>query len=182
MGEAPEVAVSTVIFALRNEDPRSAEPPTLSLPLVSRTRELTGGKGADRILDMAGGKVLARNVDAAARGAHIVLVASLSGEDAPISAGKIVFKQLAISGSTLRPQSSETKAAIAEGLRRTVWPALADGRIRPPRIRVLPLEEAARGHAAMEQRDNYGKLLLLTEFGRKLAEEPANADNAIEKL
>ncbi|WP_156251733.1 NUDIX hydrolase [Pseudactinotalea terrae] len=66
MGESPEVAVSTVIFALRNEDPRSAEPPTLSLPLVFRTREpfdgrwaLPGGPLGDETLQDAARRTLA---------------------------------------------------------------------------------------------------------------------------
>lgn len=149
---------------------------------VARTLELTGGKGADRILDMAGGEILVRDIEAAARGAHIVLVASLSGELSPISAGKLVMKQLTISASTLRPQSSETKAAIAERLHHDIWPALEDGRIRPPRTRMLRLEDAAGGHAEMERRDNYGKLILLTSFGCSLAASPPTADNPIESL
>ena len=149
---------------------------------VARTLELTGGKGADRILDMAGGETLVRDIEAAARGAHIVLVASLSGEPSAISAGKIVMKQLTISGSTLRPQTRETKAAVAQGLRRDAWPALEDGRIRPPRTRMLRLEDAARGHAEMERRENYGKLILLTAFGCAEAQTAPGPDNPIESL
>jgi len=88
----------------------------------------------------------------------------------------MVGKWLTLSGSTLRPQTSAAKAAIAESLRGNVWPALADGRIRPPRIRALPLADAARGHRAMELRENYGKIVLVTDFGVGLA------DNSIEKL
>jgi len=143
---------------------------------VARTREITGGHGADRILDMVGGDYLPRNIDASARGGHIVQVASLDARKSQISAGLMVGKWLTLSGSTLRPQTSAAKAAIAESLRGNVWPALADGRIRPPRIRALPLAEAARGHRAMELRENYGKIVLVTDFGAGLA------DNSIEKL
>ena len=86
------------------------------------------------------------------------------------------MKWLTLSGSTLRPQNDAAKAAIAESLRRHVWPALADGRIGPPRIRAVPLAEAARAHRAMETRENYGKIVMLTEFGASLA------DNSIENL
>ena len=143
---------------------------------VARTKEITGGHGADRILDMVGGDYLPRNIDAAARGGHIVQVASLDTQKSQIAAGLMVAKWLTLSGSTLRPQSSAAKAAIADSLRQNVWPALADGRIRPPRIRALPLTEAARGHRAMETRENYGKIVLVTDFGAGLA------DNSIENL
>lgn len=143
---------------------------------VVRTREITAFSGADRVLDMVGGDYLPRNIEASARGGHIVQVASLDGKKSEISAGMMVAKWLTVSGSTLRPQSPGAKAAIADSLRRDVWPALADGRIRPPRIRALALEDAPRGHQAMEARENYGKIVMLTAFGRE------QADNSIENL
>ena len=149
---------------------------------VARTLELTGGKGADRIIDLVGGDYLPRNIDAAARSGHIIQVAAVAGGLSAVSAGKLVMKWLTISGSTLRPQSSATKAQIAESLSRSVWPALADGRIAVPRIRALPLGEAARGHAEMERRDNYGKLILVTEFGRGRAKAGQVPDKSIENI
>lgn len=133
---------------------------------VARTLELTGGKGADRVVDMVGGDHLPRNIEAAARGGHIVLLAAMSGAPSSISAGKLVFKWLTVSGSTLRPQPAAMKAAIAKSLLRTVWPGFADGRIRLPRIRRLMLAEAAAAHAEMEQRVHYGKIVLVTAYGR----------------
>jgi NADPH2:quinone reductase len=111
---------------------------------VARTLELTGGRGADRILDIVGGDTLPRNLEAAARGGHIVQIAAMAGKLSEISAGKIVLKWLTISGSTLRPQPPEAKAAIARSLLQEVWPAIEDGRIVRPRIRALPLEEPRR--------------------------------------
>ena len=147
---------------------------------VTRTLELTGGKGADRILDMVGGDNLNRNIEASARGGHIVQVAAMAGTPSRISAGKLVMKWLTISGSTLRPQSADTKAAIAQSLKQQVWPALEAGRIVRPRIRGLPLEEAAAGHAALERREHYGKIVLLTEYGRALVDASLLPDNSIE--
>jgi NADPH2:quinone reductase len=143
---------------------------------VARARDMTAGRGVDRILDMVGGDYLPRNIEASARGGHIVQVASLDGKKSEISAGALVMKWLTLSGSTLRPQPATEKARIAQSLLTHVWPALADGRIRRPRIRALPLEQASRGHAAMEQRENYGKIVMLTAFGQSLA------DNSIESL
>lgn len=140
---------------------------------VARTLELTGGKGADRILDMVGGDYLPRNIAAAARGGHIVQLASLSGGLSAISAGQLVFRWLTLSGSTLRPQTAGTKAAIARSLETAIWPALADGRIRPPRIRVLPLDRAAEAHRLMEQRAHFGKVVLLTSHGEALTRKSA---------
>lgn len=143
---------------------------------VARAKEITGGHGVDRILDMVGGDYLPRNIEASARGGHIIQVASLDARKSEVSAGAFVMKWLTLSGSTLRPQSAAAKARIADSLRDDIWPALEAGTIRPPRIRALPLAEAPRGHRAMEARENYGKIVMLTPFG---AQYP---DNSIESL
>jgi NADPH:quinone reductase len=129
---------------------------------VARTLDLTGGRGADRILDMLGGEATARHVDAAARSGHIVQIAALSGREALLPVYKVVGKQLTLSGSTLRPQTLETKAAIAAHLRQHLWRALEDPALPRPRIRHFPLADAASAHRAMETRDNFGKIVLTT--------------------
>ena len=147
---------------------------------VARTLALTDGRGADRIVDIIGGETLQNNIMAAARFGHIVLVSTLAGATSEIDASAILMKQLTLSGSTLRPQTRAAKAAIAMSLRDSIWPALADGRIIAPRIRALPLAHAATGHVALERRDNFGKLILVTRWGESLLGTPVNGDNPIE--
>jgi NADPH2:quinone reductase len=95
-----------------------------------------------------------------------VQLASLGNDKAEIPLGQLLGRALTLIGSTLRPQSSATKAAIARSLREKIWPAIEDGRIVPPSIRTVPLEAAAEAHRAMEQRENFGKIVLVTAFGR----------------
>ncbi len=149
---------------------------------VARTLSITGGKGADRIVDIVGGDTLDRNIRAAARFGHIVIVSTLGGAKAEINASQILMKQLTLSGSTLRPQTREVKAAIATSLRKSAWPALEDGRIVKPRIRALPLADAARGHVELERPDNYGKLILVTRFGESRWKRRKDSDNPIESV
>jgi NADPH2:quinone reductase len=141
---------------------------------AERTLALTEGKGADRVVELVGGGTLGQSIRASARFGHIVQVATLGGSEATIDVRRLMASQLTLSGSTLRPQTPAVKAAIAARLRAEVWPALEDGRIRRPRTRALPLAEAARGHALMEDPVSYGKIVLLTVWG---ADE---TDNAIE--
>lgn len=137
--------------------------------LVARVRELTDGRGVDRVIDIVGGETLARSLEAAAIEAHILVLATLSGAHAEINAGLIVGRRLTLHGSTLRPQPPAVKAAIAAGLADRVWPALAEGRIAPPALRTFPLAAAAEAHRAMEGRGHFGKLVLLTAFGETVA-------------
>jgi putative PIG3 family NAD(P)H quinone oxidoreductase len=152
---------------------------------VARVLEITGQHGADRVVDIAGGPTLDRNISASARFGHIVLVSTQAGGTAEINAGRLMMKQLTLSGSTLRPQTRETKASIAAALGQSIWPRLAAPGVPRPRIRYVPLREAPRAHAELERRDNYGKLVLLTDWGVSLvqgSEDPADRDNPIESL
>lgn len=131
---------------------------------VARTMEVTGGQGADRIVDILGGDITGKNVEAAAKHCHIVLIGTLAGFHGGIAVGSMLAKQLTLSASTLRGQPIEVKAAIADRLRFDVWPAVeAD----PPPLRVQrhPLEKASEAHRALEEREAIGKLVLITDFG-----------------
>ncbi|GGF46555.1 NAD(P)H quinone oxidoreductase [Youhaiella tibetensis] len=143
---------------------------------VGRTKAMTDGRGADRIVTFAGGDMLARNIAAAARGGTIVQLASLSHANAEIAIPQLLGKQLAIFGSVLRPQSDGTKAAIAQSLRRHAWPAFASGRVARPRLRTMPLGQAAEAHRAMEDRASFGKIVLLTPFGERFSSDKSVAE------
>lgn len=130
--------------------------------VVARVRELTGGKGVDRVVDMVGGDATRRNVDALARFGHLVVVATLADRDAGVPLGKLVANDLTLSGSRLRPQTTEAKAMIAAHLRRHLWPALSDRALPHPKIRRFALAQAADAHRAAAERNHYGKIILLT--------------------
>ena len=122
-----------------------------------------------------------RNIAAAARGGHIVQRRRRSAAPTPRSiAGAPDGKQLTLSGSTLRPQTREAKAAIAdEPPRATCWPALADGRLRAARGSApFPSTMPPRPIVAMEAREHLGKIVLVTPFGASQV-DAADADNPI---
>jgi NADPH2:quinone reductase len=132
---------------------------------VARVMALTDDRGVARIVDIVGGETFAKNLAASATEGAILQLATLGGGAAEINAGLIVQKRLSIFGSTLRPQPPAVKAAIATSLAEAVWPALGNGRIRPPRTQYFPLEFVVEAHRAMEQRSHFGKIVLLTGFG-----------------
>ncbi len=127
---------------------------------VEVVKEATGGKGVDVVLDMVGGDYVARNIQAMARFGRHVSIASLGGPNASIPIFQVMAKRLTLTGSTLRPRSIEEKAAIARTVEEKVWPLVAGGRIKPLVHTVLPLEEAAQGHALMESSTHIGKIML----------------------
>jgi NADPH2:quinone reductase len=127
---------------------------------VAAVREATGGRGVDVILDMVGGDYLPRGVRALAAEGRLVMIGHQMGGTVELNFALAMVKRLTITGSTLRPQSVEAKARIAEDLRREVWPLLDAGRIAPVIDTTYPLEAAAEAHARMESSAHIGKIVL----------------------
>ncbi len=125
-------------------------------------KELTAGKGVDVILDIVGGAYIARNIASLARDGRLVNIAFLKGAKTEIDLMPVMLKRLTLTGSTLRVQSPERKAAIGAALKDKVWPLLACGRIKPVIHTRLPLAAAADGHRLMEAGRHLGKILLVT--------------------
>lgn len=121
---------------------------------------LTGGRGADVILDMVAGSYTQRNLDCLATDGRLVTIATQGGFTAEINVGKLMVRRLSLTGSTLRPRSAAFKAALAAEIAREAWPLVADGSLRPLMDRVLPLADVAAAHRAMEAGEIVGKVVL----------------------
>ncbi len=127
---------------------------------VKITKDLTNGKGVDLILDMVGGDYIPRNVRALAVTGRLVMIAFLNGAKSELNFAQIMVKRLSLTGSTLRPQSVQAKAEIADELREKVWPLIASGRIVPVIDSIFPLAQAADAHHRIESSDHIGKIVL----------------------
>ena len=127
---------------------------------AAKALEITGGKGVDVVLDMVAGDYVARELSCLAEDGRIVLIAVQGGTKAQVDAGLVLRKRLTLTGSTLRPRPVAFKAAIAASLRARVWPLLASRQVQPVIQQVFPAAEASRAHAAMEEGQHVGKLML----------------------
>jgi NADPH2:quinone reductase len=127
---------------------------------VAETLRLTGGKGANVVLDMVGGEYIGRELKCMAEDGRLALIAVQGGVKSEIDAGLLLRKRLALVGSTLRPRSIAYKTVLAQALRATVWPWLEAGRIRPVIHQVFPAARAAEAHALMESSTHVGKIVL----------------------
>ena len=121
---------------------------------------LRGEGGADLILDMVGGDYIARNFKALAHDGRLVQIAFLQAPVAEVNFAVLMTKRLTMTGSTLRPQSDQAKAAIAAELRARVWPLLSAGKIGPVMDSEFALADAAQAHARMESSEHIGKIVL----------------------
>lgn len=127
---------------------------------VEIIKEETGGKGVDLILDMVGGDYVGRNLNALGFRGRLVQIAIQKGTKAEIAVHLIMLKQITFTGSTLRARPVADKAAIAEELKREVWPLLANGAIKPQIFRSFPLTDIVGAHRLMDSSAHIGKIVL----------------------
>jgi NADPH:quinone reductase-like Zn-dependent oxidoreductase len=65
-----------------------------------------------------------------------------------------------LTGSTLRARDIGFKTHLRDQLARTVWPLLADGRLKPVIDSTFPLAQAADAHRRLDEPDHVGKTVL----------------------
>jgi NADPH2:quinone reductase len=127
---------------------------------VVASKEATGGKGADVILDMVGGKYIERNYEAAAVEGRIVQIAFQGGPKAEVNFMRLMLKRLHHTGSTLRARAVADKGAICAALEQHVLPLIEAGKIKPLIYKTFALKDAASAHALMESSAHIGKIVL----------------------
>jgi NADPH2:quinone reductase len=127
---------------------------------AEEAKKLTGGKGVDVILDMVAGEYVKREVECLAEDGRLVIIAVQGGVKAEFNAGLVLRRRLLVTGSTLRPRPVAFKAAIAQALKKNVWPLLENGKIKPIIHSRFPAAEAARAHTLMESNQHIGKIVL----------------------
>lgn len=130
---------------------------------VAMMKQFTGGRGVDVVLDIVGGSYLDRNLDALALEGRLAIVATLGGASATLPLQKLMARRARIMGSTMRARTAAEKGAIADELRKQIWPLLPEKRfIRPLIDSTFPLRDASAAHHRMEAGLNIGKIVLLT--------------------
>ena len=127
---------------------------------VEVIRAETKGYGVDITLDMVAGAYVQRNLELAAVEGRIVTISALGGARAEINMGLIMMKRLTLTGSTLRSRTVAQKAAVADGVRKNVWPLIESGKVRPVIFKTFALAEASEAHRLMESSNHIGKIVL----------------------
>ncbi len=117
---------------------------------VDETKRLTGGRGADLIVDHVGGDVLARSVLAAAWGGRIVTCGATAGFSSQVDLRHLFSRQIEILGSTMGPK----------GALWTILDFVRSGKLRPVVHSSFSLWQAADAHRELESGNVFGKVVL----------------------
>lgn len=130
---------------------------------VEHVRRATDGRGADVILDIMGAAYLDRNLDVLAADGRLVIIGMQGGVKGELNIGKLVGKRLQVIGTALRARpvgGPHGKGDIVAAVVESVWPMIADGRVRPVIGARFPLAEAQEAHRALATGEVSGKILL----------------------
>jgi putative PIG3 family NAD(P)H quinone oxidoreductase len=130
---------------------------------VARVHEETGGAGADVIFDLLGASYLDRNIDALAPEGRLVIIGMQGGIKAELNIAKLLSKRAHVIGTTLRGRPTNgpnSKSEVVAAVTESVWPMIADGRVRPIIGAHLPIQEAAEAHRMLQAGEVTGKIVL----------------------
>lgn len=116
-----------------------------------RIRELTGGTGADIVIDNIGApRLWQRSLDALAVGGRLVTSGAKFGDTVELSVRELYTRSQEIIG--VRTSNVEARDRL--------WSLVADDGVRPVIDRVYSLAEVAAAHRRIEANQNVGRVVL----------------------
>ncbi|WP_196833240.1 NAD(P)H-quinone oxidoreductase [Mycetocola sp. CAN_C7] len=127
---------------------------------VERMRVISGGHGADAVLDVVGAAYLDRNIRALAFGGRLVVIGLQGGATGELDLGLLMSRRARVIGTTLRARPAEEKARIVAEVAEHVWPLVEAGTVRAAVEARFPLERAAEAHEYFDSGEHTGKILL----------------------
>ena len=118
--------------------------------VVAEVRRLTGGRGADVVVESVGERTWASSLRALARGGRVVVCGATTGPSAGFDLRRLFWHQWSILGSTMG-----SRREYAEVVR-----LAHQGRLRTVVDRVVPLADGVAAYERMQRGEQTGKLVL----------------------
>jgi NADPH:quinone reductase-like Zn-dependent oxidoreductase len=113
-------------------------------------KELTGGEGADHVIELGGAGTLERSIRAARIGGTLSLIGVLAGAKAEVALPLVVMRNLRLQGVTVGSRD-DFEAMVR---------AIARHRLRPPVDRVFGFDEVPDAFAHFEAQRHFGKVCI----------------------
>lgn len=124
----------------------------------AEVKRLTGGHGADLIIDGVGKTTFPGDLQAAALRGTIVIFGAASGPADPISPNALMGRSLTVSGGSLFNYILNTEELM--GRAQAVLEGIQQGWLKFRVDQVFSLDKAAQAHQKLEDRKTSGKILL----------------------
>jgi NADPH:quinone reductase-like Zn-dependent oxidoreductase len=122
-------------------------------PFDEFVEEHTDGRGVDVVVDHIGGATWESSMTSLAKGGRLVTCGATGGPQVEVNVADLFWNQYDILGSTMGANHD-----IDEVLE-LVW----EGTLEPQIRDVLPMSEAARAHEMLEDREGFGKVVVVPD-------------------
>jgi NADPH:quinone reductase-like Zn-dependent oxidoreductase len=120
---------------------------------ASAIRDATGGRGVDVVVDHIGAQTWQDSLASLAKGGRVLTCGATTGGNPETDLNRIFWNQLEVIGSTMG-----TPGEVDDVLE-LVWEGAFEPRIRD----TLPMSEAARAHEMIEEREGFGKVVVVPD-------------------
>jgi len=114
-----------------------------------QVRNITGGRGADVVVEVAGAS-LSNSIQACASGGRVALIGVLAGVECSINVRHILMRQITVRGIMM--ESTEELRKLAKALE--AW------KVHPCVDRVFPFEEARTAYSYLQSQRHIGKVVI----------------------
>ncbi|MBI4811136.1 MAG: zinc-binding dehydrogenase [Ignavibacteriales bacterium] len=121
---------------------------------VEEVKRLTNKKGVDIVFEHTGGEIFEKSIPALAKGGRLVTCGATSDYVGKVDLRYIYAKHLTLYGSFMG-----TKSEMIEVLK-FFKKSVGNRQLQPVVDSVFPLKKAAEAHRRMEERKNFGKIVL----------------------
>lgn len=118
--------------------------------VATEVRRLTGGRGADVVVDCVGERTWPRSLRALRRGGRLVVCGATSGPNVDIDLRRLFWHQWTLLGSTMGSRREYREIVRLAGLGR-LWPVVD---------RVVPLAGAVEAFRRLASGEQFGKLVV----------------------
>jgi len=131
-----------------------------AIDFAAKIQEITGGRGADVILDLVGAAFLDQNLKSLALKGRLILVGLTSGRTAELDLGMALRKRARIIGTVLRSRSIEERSDATKRFSADVVPLIESGAIRPFLDKAYPAAAVIDAYKYLESNESFGKVVL----------------------
>jgi NADPH:quinone reductase-like Zn-dependent oxidoreductase len=118
---------------------------------LAEVKRITQRKLADVVVEHVGGETFEKSVACLPYGGRLVTCGATAGGDVKLSLHALFFKRLSLLGATMGCKGDLFR----------ILQLVDEGRLKPVLDRVLPLAEAAKAHKLLEDRAQFGNVVLV---------------------
>ncbi len=127
--------------------------------LRDQVREMTGGRGADIVIDPVGGAANAAALRAMAWSGRMVIIGFASGDIPMIKSNYLLVKNIAVSGLQWSDYRERDPAWVGR-VQNEIFEFYSDGKLKPYISKIYPLEDYAKALMRLKTGQAQGKIIL----------------------